>query len=91
MGTLVNFVLLIRSTIMAFFKALEHQFADKADPRGICGFGEWVHFFTFDIVSELTLSKRLGFVGKGIYIEGIIQKLEEAFAYFVVVGILQLL
>jgi hypothetical protein len=37
------------------------------------------------------LSKRLGFVGKGIDAEVIIHKFEEAFAYFVGVGILQLL
>jgi hypothetical protein len=50
MSTLVNFDLLIRSTMMAFFETLEHHFADKTDPGGICGFGEWIHFVTFDVI-----------------------------------------
>ena len=68
----MNFDLLIRLIIIAFFETLEHYFVDKTNPRGICGFGGWIHFSTFDIISELTLPKRLSFVGKGIDVEGII-------------------
>jgi hypothetical protein len=85
MSTLVNFEPLVDSTITAFVEALEKHFADKKTFASVCDFGEWLHFFAFDVIGELTWSKRLGFVEQGIDIEGIIQKVEDAFAYFAVV------
>ena len=50
MRTLVNFDLLIRSIMIAFFEMLEYYFVDKTNPRGIYGFGGWIHFFTFEVI-----------------------------------------
>jgi hypothetical protein len=80
MSTLVQFEPLVDSTIMTFINALQDRFADKDDALGICDLGEWLHFFAFDVIGELTWSKRLGFVEQGLDVEGIIEHVEEAFA-----------
>jgi hypothetical protein len=85
MTTLIHFEPLVNSTITTLVEELEKRFADKNDTLSVCDFGEWLHFFAFDVIGELTWSKRLGFVEKGIDIEGIIQKVEDAFAHFAVV------
>jgi hypothetical protein len=85
MSTLVQFEPLVNSTIVAFIEALETRFADKIDRSGICEFGSWLHYFAFDVIGEITWSRRLGFVENGKDIEGIIQTVQDAFAYFAVV------
>jgi hypothetical protein len=89
MANIVQFEPLVNSTIRAFVEALEKRFADRGDVSGICDFGTWLHFFAFDVIGEITWSKRLGFVEQGVDIEGIIHKVDEAFRYFAVVGYLR--
>ncbi|KAE9372699.1 pisatin demethylase [Stipitochalara longipes BDJ] len=86
MSTIVKFEPLVTSTVTAFIEALEKRFADRSDDLGVCDFGTWLHFFAFDVIGEITWSKRLGFVEQGVDIEGIIHKVDKAFAYFAVVG-----
>ncbi len=86
MTTIVHFKPLVDSTIIAFIEALEKRFPEKKNMSCICDFGECLHFFAFNVIGELIWSKRLGFVEKGTDIESIIHKVEEAFAYFAVVG-----
>ena len=90
MSTLVHFELLVNQTITALMEALKKRFTDKAGESGVCDFREWLHFFAFDVVGELTWSKRLGFVEQGVDSEGIIQKAEDVFSYFAVVCSLML-
>ncbi|KAN0110853.1 pisatin demethylase [Hyaloscypha variabilis] len=86
MTNIVQFEPLVNSTITAFVKALEKRFVDRGDVSEICDFGTWLHFFAFDVIGEITWSKRLGFVEQGVDIEGIIHNVDEAFRYFAVVG-----
>jgi len=75
----------VDSTITAFVKALETRFAGKGDVSSTCDLGTWLHF-AFDIIGEITWSKRLGFIDQGADIEGIMHDVNKAFAYFAVVG-----
>jgi hypothetical protein len=86
MTNIVQFEPLVNSTITAFVKALEKRFVDRGDVSEICDFGTWLHFFAFDVIGEITWSKRLGFVEQGVDIEGIIHNVDEAFRYFAVVS-----
>lgn len=89
MTNLVHFEPLVNSTIVAFVNALETQFADKKDGSDVCDFGTWLHYFAFDIIGEITWSRRLGFIDQGIDVEGIIQMVQDAFADFAVVRVLR--
>ncbi|GAM89095.1 hypothetical protein ANO11243_071300 [Dothideomycetidae sp. 11243] len=86
MSTLLNFEPLVDSTTDAFITQLEQRFADRPGLDGVCDFGKWLQFYAFDVIGELTFSKRLGFVDKGIDAESIIGNLEWMLDYVSVVG-----
>ncbi|KAH0847503.1 Pisatin demethylase [Fonsecaea pedrosoi] len=86
MSTLVQFEPLVDSTTLAFLEQLEERFADKTGPQGICDFSKWLQFYAFDVIGELTYSKRLGFVDRGVDIDGIIGNLEWLLNYAAIVG-----
>ena len=83
MTSVVQFEPLIDSTITAFITAMEQRFVNKQT----CDFGEWLHFFAFDVLGELTFSKRLGFLEQGRDVETIIHSLQEFMKYWVVVSL----
>ncbi|KAK5046573.1 hypothetical protein LTR84_007334 [Exophiala bonariae] len=84
MSTLVQFEPLVDSTTTEFFKQLTRRYADRSDQ--ICDLGEWLQFYAFDVIGELTFSKRLGFVEHGTDVDDIISNLESALGYFAVIG-----
>ncbi|KAL2799010.1 cytochrome P450 [Aspergillus keveii] len=86
MSTLVQFEPLVDSTIKAFLQQMDERYADKQGPEGVCDFGAWLQFFAFDVIDELTFSKRLGFVDEGRDVDGIIGDLEWLLDYVSVVG-----
>lgn len=76
MSTLVNFEPLVDSTTVAFLNRLKEQYADRQGPSGIVDFGTWLQYYAFDVIGELTFSKRLGFVDRGVDVDNIIKNLE---------------
>ncbi|KAH7139959.1 cytochrome P450 [Dactylonectria estremocensis] len=81
MSTLVTFESFVDSTSTEFLKQLKLRFANRSGDDGICDFGAWLQYYAFDVIGELTYSKRLGFVEKGIDIENIIRDLERFLDY----------
>lgn len=49
-------------------------------------FGEWLHWFAWDVISSITFSNRLGFMEREEDVEGIIDAIEGRLAYNSVVG-----
>lgn len=86
MSTLVQFEPFVDSTTTEFLNQLEKRFADRAGDDGICDFGAWLQYYAFDVIGELTYSKRLGFVDEGKDIDGIIAALERLLNYASVVS-----
>ncbi|KAL1967106.1 hypothetical protein VTN77DRAFT_3630 [Rasamsonia byssochlamydoides] len=86
MSTLVQFEPLVDSTTRAFLDQLTRRYADCDDDSGICDFGTWLQYYAFDVIGELTFSKRLGFVDRGVDVDSIIANVEWALGYFSVVG-----
>ena len=86
MSTLVQFEPLVDSTIAAFVKQIDQRFADRPGDSGVVDFGTWLHYYAFDVIGELTFSKRLGFIDEAKDIEGIIGTLEKMLDYFAIVS-----
>ncbi|KAH7089243.1 pisatin demethylase, partial [Paraphoma chrysanthemicola] len=86
MSNLVQFEPLVDSTIAAFVRQLEARFVDKPGDEGVVDFGTWLHYYAFDVIGELTFSKRLGFIDDAKDVDGIIETLENMLDYFAVVG-----
>ncbi|KAF4979782.1 hypothetical protein FZEAL_4086 [Fusarium zealandicum] len=86
MSTLVTFEPFVDSTSTEFLKQLKSRFADRPGSEGICDFGAWLQYYAFDVIGELTFSKRLGFVERGCDIDNIIQDLEGFLNYVSWIG-----
>lgn len=86
MSTLVTFEPFVDSTIKAFIKQLQVRYADRPGDSGICDFGTWLQYYAFDVIGELTYSKRLGFVDNGVDVDHIIRDLEHFLNYASVVS-----
>ncbi|KIX09656.1 uncharacterized protein Z518_00737 [Rhinocladiella mackenziei CBS 650.93] len=84
MSTLVQFEPLVDSTTTAFLDQIQNRFADRYD--SVCDFDIWLQYYAFDVIGELTYSKRLGFVDNGVDVDGIIGNLEKLLNYAAVVG-----
>ncbi len=86
MSTLVQFEPLVDSTSTEFLAQLARRYADREDDSGVCDFGSWLQYYAFDVIGELIYSKRLGFVDRGIDVDGIIASLEWLLDYVAVVS-----
>jgi hypothetical protein len=86
LSTLVQFEPLVDSTTLAFLDQLEKRFADRDGSAGICDFSTWLQFYAFDVIGELTYSRRLGFVDRGEDVDCIIKNLEWLLNYAAIVS-----
>lgn len=77
MSTLVAFEPLVDETTLAFLEQLKRRFAGRPGDEGICDIGVWLQYYAFDVIGELTYSKRLGFLDRGVDADDIIGNLER--------------
>jgi hypothetical protein len=52
-----------------FLSQTEKLFESKSK---VCNFGRWLQFFAFDVIGELTWSKRIGFIERNEDVSGIV-------------------
>jgi hypothetical protein len=80
---LVEFEELVDSTINVFLDTLSSRFASTGQT---CDLGRYLQYLAFDVIGELTFSKRLGFLETGEDVNGIIAAIGANFRYFSVLG-----
>lgn len=68
LSTLVEFEPLLDSTTAVFLSRLDDLFASTAN---VCDLGTWLQWYAFDVIGELTFSKRLGFLEHATDVDGI--------------------
>ncbi|KAK1813004.1 hypothetical protein LTR12_012603 [Friedmanniomyces endolithicus] len=83
LSTLVEFEPLIDSTTAVFLTRLDELFASTGK---VCDLGIWLQWFAFDVIGELTFSKRLGFLEKAEDVEGITRSVAANFDRCSVLG-----
>ncbi|RYN42572.1 hypothetical protein AA0113_g5725 [Alternaria arborescens] len=83
MSSLVNYEPLVSSTLTYWLDKTEDMFAKTGQS---CNFSQWLQFFAFDVIGELTWSKRLGFVEGNKDVDNIIGFLGKFFDYVAPVG-----
>ncbi|KAF9693475.1 hypothetical protein EKO04_008401 [Ascochyta lentis] len=86
MTSLIQFEPLVDSTTTEFLKQLKQRYADNVDDSGVCDFGAWLQYYAFDVICELTYSKRMGFVDRGQDVENVISSFEWFLSYASVIG-----
>ncbi|KAH5769258.1 hypothetical protein HBI88_170060 [Parastagonospora nodorum] len=86
MSSLVQFEPFVNSTIREFIKQLHERYVDDENADKILDFGEWLQLFAFDVICELTFSKRMGFVERGEDVGNIISNLQWMLNYSATAG-----
>jgi cytochrome P450 len=83
LSTLVEYEELVDRTTDVFLKTLEDRFATGDETLDL---GRYLQFFAFDVIGELTFSRRLGFIEQGVDVNNIIDAIGANFNYFSVLG-----
>ncbi|OHE94281.1 cytochrome P450 [Colletotrichum orchidophilum] len=83
MSALVQYEPFVDNTTKLFLSQTEKLFA--GNPEG-CDFTTWLQFYAFDVIGEITYSKRHGFIEKNEDIDGIVAYLSKLFLYVAPVG-----
>jgi hypothetical protein len=81
MSSLVQFEPLVDSAIREFLAQLRNRYAMETGDDQVVDFGEWLQYFAFDVICELTYSKRMGFIESGGDVENIISNLQWVLDY----------
>ncbi|KAL8829343.1 MAG: hypothetical protein Q9191_002072 [Dirinaria sp. TL-2023a] len=76
MSQVVSFESQVNSTMDYFFQRLDALFADG---NAVCNLAFWLQAFAFDVIGEITFSRRMGFLEKGKDIEGIMASIWKYF------------
>ena len=78
MTALVQYEPFVDDTTEVFLDQTEALFASK---DATCDFAQWLQFYAFDVIGEITYSKRHGFVDLGADVDGMVQYLGRLFSY----------
>ena len=78
MSTLIQYEPFVDSTTELFLSQTEKLYADTG---AACNFSRWLQFYAFDVIGEMTYSKRHGFVEENKDIDGIIDYISNLFNY----------
>jgi cytochrome P450 len=78
MSALVQYEPAVDNTTRLFLYQTERLFASE----GVrCDFTEWLQFYAFDVIGEITYGKRHGFVEENKDVDGIVNYLGRLFLY----------
>ncbi|KAK4444691.1 hypothetical protein QBC34DRAFT_181791 [Podospora aff. communis PSN243] len=83
MSALVQYEPFVDNTTKLFLKQTEKLFITS--PKK-CDFTRWLQFYAFDVIGEITYSKRHGFIEKNEDIDGIVAYLTKLFLYVAPIG-----
>jgi hypothetical protein len=78
MSSLVQYEGLVEETLSVFLDKTEELYADT---RKVCDFALWLQYFAFDVIGQITYSKRHGFIEEVRDVDEIIRYLKMIFAY----------
>ena len=78
MSTLIQYEPLVYEVVEAFLDQTEKVYAR---PNAVCDFAEWLQFLAFDVIGQITYSKRHGFVDRVEDVDGMVAYLGRLFSY----------
>ena len=78
MSSLVQYEPMVSDTTAKFLEQTEAIFASK---NKVCDFALWLQYFAFDVIGDITYSKRHGFIDRNEDIDGMVGFLGSVFSY----------
>ncbi|KAK7708535.1 hypothetical protein SLS64_006637 [Diaporthe eres] len=86
MNSMLSMEGLVDKTINSLCEQIENRFVDGRNVQRTCDIADWIEFFAWDVVGELTFSKDFGFLKGGSDQMQLIETSESIMHYFGVVG-----
>ncbi|KAM0152967.1 hypothetical protein ACHAQE_006419 [Botrytis cinerea] len=86
MGSVLSLEKSVDDTITAFFKRLNELFVDGSSAGTVCKMEDWMMYFSWDVISQITFSRPMRFMETASDHTGFIHVAEQALDYFGVVG-----
>ncbi|KAI0907735.1 cytochrome P450 [Ustulina deusta] len=83
MSALVQYEPFVNNTMKLFFEQTERLYVNNAEG---CDFVRWLQFYAFDVIGEVTYSKRHGFLERNEDVDGIVSYLGNLFLYVAPIG-----
>lgn len=83
MSTLVQYEASVNEVLTAFLGQTSSLYASTSQT---CNFAQWLQYFAFDVIGQITYSKRHGFVDTASDIDGMVAYLARLFSYVAPVG-----
>lgn len=83
MTSLLDYEPFVDSTSKVLVERLTTLYADTGK---LCDFGEWLQWYAFDVIGEMTMSQRFGFLEQAKDVNDIIKTLNKSGAYTAIVG-----
>ncbi|KAE8445039.1 hypothetical protein EG329_013753 [Mollisiaceae sp. DMI_Dod_QoI] len=83
MSTLIQYEPFVDSTTELFLNQTDKLYAEKGEG---CNFSRWLQFYAFDVIGEMTYSKRHGFLEDNKDVDGIIDYIAGLFDYVAPIG-----
>jgi cytochrome P450 len=83
MSTVLEYESSIDTTSTVFLEQLTPFFCE---PKKICDLGQWLQWYAFDVIGEITFGQRLGFLEQARDVRGLIAHLHQLGRYSAVVG-----
>jgi len=83
MSTLLQYEPFVDNSTLLFLSQTEKLYAK---PNKACDFSRWLQFYAFDVIGEMTYSKRHGFLEENKDIDGIIGYIAGLFDYVAPIG-----
>lgn len=74
---------LVDGTIVAFFKRLDEEFVESGKT---CKIDEWMLFFSWDVIAQMTFRRPMGFMDEGRDHSGLLHTADRALDYFATIG-----
>ncbi|KAL5601017.1 hypothetical protein BROUX41_005848 [Berkeleyomyces rouxiae] len=87
MSALVSYEPFVDNTTRLFLDRSEELYAQGgAGESQSCDFPRWLQFYAFDVIGEITYSKRHGFIERNEDVDGIVGYLGKLFIYVAPIG-----
>ncbi|KAK4504427.1 hypothetical protein PRZ48_005343 [Zasmidium cellare] len=78
MSKVIQFEPFVNENVRTFFAKLDELFIQENKP---CDYHNWVQYFAFDVVMEMTMSRNLGFMKAGGDVDGVLKQLQKDLDY----------
>src|SRR5271154_6147017 len=78
MSALVQYEPLVDEVTKVFLDQTNRLFAA---PIKVCNFAEWLQYYAFDVIGQITYSRRHGFIDRAEDVDGMIAYLGKLFSY----------